>query len=123
MVATKAFQMRVVRRLQRRGVRIRIGADDVVRQTAVAVRRKPGWWDHNKFAYVSTSGWKDIADSEEAHSTVRIKSVVLGVSVAAVFAFMSVKVAGSMQGAHGAGAANSYSRVRQDPNLRSIDEH
>ena len=72
---------------------------------------------------LSTSGWKDIADSEEAHSGVRIKSVVIGLSVAAVFALVSVKAAARMQGGEGAGAARSYSRVGQDPHLSSIDEH
>ena len=108
-LASRAFQNRVVKRLQQRGVRIRVGADDVLRQTAVAVRRTAGWWAANKFAYVSTKGWGDIVDSEVAGSGVRVKSIVIGLGVAGLFATLSVRAAEHFSAKQA--AQGGYSRV------------
>ena len=89
-------------------MRIRVGADDVLRQTAVAVRRTAGWWAANKFAYVSTKGWSDIVDSEVAGSGVRVKSIVIGLGVAGLFATLSVRAAEHFSAKQ---AQGGYSRV------------
>ena len=115
-MATRAFQNRVVQRLQQRGVRIRVGADDVLRQTAVAVRRSAGWWAANKFAYVSSQGWSDIVDSEVAGSGVRVKSIIVGLGVAGLFAALSVRAA-----EHFSARQHDYTRV--DPAVGSGQRH
>lgn len=115
-MASRAFQNRVVSRLQQRGVRIRVGADDVLRQTAVAVRRSPGWWAANKFAYVSSKGWSDIADSEVAGTGVRVKSIIVGLGVAGLFAALSVRAA-----EHFSVRQHDYSRVDPGGARRNMD--